>query len=136
MNKLKNYISLNLISLSGLIFFIFCFIVFFILLPFARNYDRIHNNSEILAQYELFNYFWKILMYYTIAEFILIIFGIIEFLIYIHFKNINLLTLILKKDTSVLNSVIFFSGIIFTIIPFCFFIYQYVEYILTTHKLF
>ena len=105
MNKLKNYISLNLISLSGLIFFIFCFIVFFILLPFARNYDIIHNNSEILAQYE-------------------------------HFKNINLLTLILKKDTSVLNSVIFFSGIIFTIIPFCFFIYQYVEYILTTHKLF
>ena len=90
MNKLKNYISLNLISLSGLIFFIFCFIVFFILLPFARNYDIIHNHSEILDQYELFNYFWKILMYYTIAEFILIIFGIIEFLIYIHFKNIML----------------------------------------------
>ncbi|OLA94578.1 MAG: hypothetical protein BHW64_03115 [Candidatus Melainabacteria bacterium LEY3_CP_29_8] len=136
MNNLKNNISLNLISLTGLIFFLFCIIVFFILLPLAKNYDIIHNNSEILARYELFNSFWKILMYYIIVEFILIVLGIIEFLIYINFKNVNLVKLILKKNTNVLNSVIFYSGIIFAIIPFCFFIYQYIEYVLTTHKFF
>ena len=136
MNKLKNYISLNLLSLMGIIFFIFCLVVFIILFPQARNYDIIHNNSEMISQYGLFNFAWKYFMYCIIIEYLLILLLIIELFIYKYFKNIKFKILNFNNQANVLYSIIFWIGLIFALFPICFIFYQYLEYLLTTHHVF
>ncbi|MDD3594634.1 MAG: hypothetical protein PHX18_08410 [Candidatus Gastranaerophilales bacterium] len=116
MINFKKYISLNLLSLLGHLFFILCLVVVLFLFPQAYNYDAANYHSEAYTQYELFNYFFKIYNFTALFELFLLLIFITEFLFYKLIKKTYLKSFE-NKTFDKIYSVLFFTGIFFALIP-------------------
>jgi len=124
MKNYKNYLSLNLLSFIGYVFLLFCLVVIFILFPQTKEFDALHNNFDPDAQYGLFNQTYEIFILCLCIEVILFLCTLAEIIINKFYKKSRPLKIIkiplkLKK----LHSILFYSGLILAVLPFCLLIY-------------
>jgi len=122
MNKLKNYISINLLSIIGNIFLILYILLFFILLPLSFYFEItqiINNYHPLLLIIRIIGLVFSII---SKIELLIILFLLIEILL--HKFNKSLLPIFLQKYPNKL----FIIGLLITPLPFAIYILRYLGY--------
>lgn len=82
MKNLSKYITLNLLSILGYIFFILATVVVFILYPDARTYDFNSGEDMPYGIYGLVSFLFPIISTFILIELTVLISIIIEFIVY------------------------------------------------------
>lgn len=116
MARYKNYLSVNIISFIGYIFFIYLLIAVFIIYPQVNNYDIVENNARPYALYGFLIQASYIIFITGCIELILILLIFLEFLIY-KIKVFSKYAVNVSGKYEKVYSVILHLGLIFSIIP-------------------
>lgn len=123
MKKFKNYLSLNLLSVTGYVFLLFCLIIVFVLFPQTKEFDILHNKFDPDAQYGLFSWTYRWFIITFLLELFLLLSAVIEFLFNKLDKNfIGSLQINIPTRLDMLHVVLFYFGLILAALPFVIFI--------------
>lgn len=123
MKKLSHYISLNLLSVTGYAIIAFLLLVWFYFYPQAIQESLKANpgdNFEITYGHAM----WTIvfIIWFLLAE-IIIVLSVTEFILHKNKKDIGSKIFdSIPKKLQKLHSVLFYIGLIFASVPFCFFV--------------
>lgn len=116
MNNYKNYLSINVISFIGYIFFMYLLIAIFIIYPQVHNFDITENNSQPYALYG-FLVQASFIIFISCCFVLSLFFSIfLEFLFFKLRKNKSYLINISNKYKHIHN-IILIIGFIFACIP-------------------
>jgi len=123
MTKLKNYISISLLSIIGNIFLLIFILLFFVLLPLSFYFETAYYSEDYYPLYSFVYITWHIFTTFTYIEPIIIPFVIIEILIY-KFTKLKPLSFLQKYP-----NLLFIIGLISSILPFSIDILRYLSYL-------
>lgn len=116
MKNLSKYLTLNLLSVLGYIFFVFILVLLFILFPITRHMDINSSEDWAVNSINLLVFIGPFVYLYPFLEILTALLSLFEFLIYRIKKTEPVLKI--PNRFNKIHFICFISGILLSFIPF------------------